>query len=151
MKHKTLRLIARKWKLKATTASNRQPDVHSWILGIFKCHVLSPECIQKLQLGASRAPGPVRTLGGAQNKTHAHPFFRAAVLKRPGGRPPSPVGGPGVGFRVHQILGLGGGEGRVHSLVTAAVEREGSKSYFSFFPPLMCRPWDIRLKREHSE
>jgi hypothetical protein len=44
----------------------------------------------------------------------------------------------------------GGGEGRVPSLMTAAVERE-VPILFSFFSSLMCRPWGIRLKRERNE
>jgi hypothetical protein len=36
----------------------------------------------------------------------------------------------GVGSRVPQVLGRGGGEGRVPSLMAAAVEREISQSYF---------------------
>jgi hypothetical protein len=47
-------------------------------------------------------------------------------------------------------MGRGEGEGRVPSLMTAAVEREVSYSY-SFFSSLMCRPWGIRLKRECNE
>jgi hypothetical protein len=47
-------------------------------------------------------------------------------------------------------MGRGGGEGRVPSLMTAAVEREVSNSCFFFFS-LMCRPWGIRLKRERNE
>ena len=74
-------------------------------------------------------------------------------------------------------MGRGGGEGRVPSLMTAAVEKEVFDSYFflsslmcrprgirlkrernevfpiliSFLSSLMCRPWGIRLKREHNE
>jgi hypothetical protein len=47
-------------------------------------------------------------------------------------------------------MGRGGGEGRVLSLMTAAVEREVSNSHF-FLSSLMCRPWGIRLKRERNE
>jgi hypothetical protein len=47
-------------------------------------------------------------------------------------------------------MGRGRGEGRVPSLMAAAVERE---VYFliSFLSSLMCRPWDIRLKRERNK
>ena len=48
-------------------------------------------------------------------------------------------------------MGRGGGEGRVPSLMTAAVEREKFTILISFLSSLMCRPWDIRLKRERSE
>jgi hypothetical protein len=37
-----------------------------------------------------------------------------------------------VGSRVRQVLERGGGDGRVPSLITAAVESEASESYFSF-------------------
>jgi hypothetical protein len=39
----------------------------------------------------------------------------------------------GVGSRVLKVLGLGGSEGCVASLMTAAVEREVSNSYFVSF------------------
>ena len=47
-------------------------------------------------------------------------------------------------------MGRGGGEGRVPSLMTYAVEREVPNSYF-FLSSSMCRPWGIRLKRELNE
>ena len=47
-------------------------------------------------------------------------------------------------------MGRGGGEGRVPSLMAAAVEREVSDYYF-FFSSLMCIPWDMRLKRGRYE
>ena len=47
-------------------------------------------------------------------------------------------------------MGRGGVEGRVPSLMTAAVERE-FPILISFLSSLMCRPWGIRLKRERNE
>jgi hypothetical protein len=45
---------------------------------------------------------------------------------------------------------LGGVEGRVPRLMTAAVESDVSNS-FVFIYSLMCRPWGIQLKRERNE
>jgi hypothetical protein len=50
-----------------------------------------------------------------------------------------------------QVFGRGKGEGRVFSLMAAAVEREFTKSFFFFLLSLMCRPWGVRLKREPNE
>jgi hypothetical protein len=47
-------------------------------------------------------------------------------------------------------MGRGGGEGRVPSLMTAAVEIELPILIY-FISSLMCRPWGIRLKRERNE
>jgi hypothetical protein len=48
-------------------------------------------------------------------------------------------------------MGRGGDEGRVPSLMAAAVEREVSNSYFFSFFFDVCRPWGVRLQRERNE
>jgi hypothetical protein len=53
----------------------------------------------------------------------------------------------GVSSRVVSVMGRGGGEGRVPSLMAASVERE--VTYSNFFS-LNYRPWGIRLKRERN-
>jgi hypothetical protein len=47
-------------------------------------------------------------------------------------------------------VGLGGEEGRVPSLMAAAVESE-VLIIISFLSSLMCRPWGIRLQRGRNE
>jgi hypothetical protein len=50
---------------------------------------------------------------------------------------------------VLKVSGLGGGEGRLPSLMIAAVESRASN--YAFVASLMCRPWGLRHKRELSE
>jgi hypothetical protein len=123
--HNTPKSIARNWnwKLRVTTANNRQLGVSSWILGMFKCLVLTPECIlKKYNRATTRRPAlpglwatpktrrPPYPFFRAVSKTRRPPYpvsrvvpktrrppyqgFQAGVSKRPGGRPPGPVGGP---------------------------------------------------------